>query len=107
MLASEQKQKGRWPWPPCDGPKHPRKDSLTVHVQVLGFVLQRHHLLGFAGHGLEPPQASSRRPLLLLGCSVSQQVVQVVGQIVGLWTVKSERGGGGQGQELRTRDTVG
>lgn len=63
-----------------------------MHVQVLSFVLQRHHLLGFAGHGLEPPQASSCRPLGLLRCGVSQQVVQVVGQIVGLWIINSERG---------------
>lgn len=77
-----------------------------MHVQVLSFVLQRHHLLGFAGHGLEPPQASSCRLLGLLRRSESQQVVQVVGQVVGLWIINSERGGR-QGQELRTRDTVG
>lgn len=63
-----------------------------MHAQVLSFVLQRHHLLGFAGHGLEPPQASCCRPLGLLRRSVSQQVVQVVGQIVGLWIINSERG---------------
>lgn len=63
-----------------------------MHVQVLSFVLQRHHLLGFAGHGLEPPQASSCRPLGLLRRSESQQVVQVVGQVVGLWIINSERG---------------
>lgn len=64
-----------------------------MHVQALSFVLQSHHLLGFAGQGLEPPQASSCRPLRLLGRSVSQQVVQVLGQIVGLWTMQSETGG--------------
>lgn len=63
-----------------------------MHVQVLSFVLQRHHLLGFAGHGLEPPQASSCRPLGLLRRGVSQQVVQVVGQIVGLWITISGKG---------------
>lgn len=94
MLASGQKGKARWLRPPCGDPKHSRKDSLTVHVQVLSFVLQRHHLLGFAGHGLKPPQASSSscRPLGLFRRSVSQQVVQVVGQIVSLCIINSERG---------------
>lgn len=61
-----------------------------MHVQALSFVLQGHHLLGFAGQGLELPQASSCQLLGLLGRRVSQQVVQVLGQIVGLWTVQSE-----------------
>lgn len=70
-----------------------------MHVQVPSLVLQRHHLLGFAGQGLEPPQAFSRRLLGLLGRGVSQQLVQVVGQVVRLWTTKSERGRGNASEE--------
>lgn len=64
-----------------------------MHVQALSLVLQSHHLLGLAGQGLEPPQASTHGPLGLLGRSVGQQVVQVLGQIVGLWITQSETEG--------------
>lgn len=62
-------------------------DPLTVHVEVLSLVLQRHHLLGFGGCSLEPPQTSD---LLfgLLGGRVSQQVVQVLGEVISLWRGK-------------------
>lgn len=58
-------------------------DPLTVYVEVLSLVHQRHHLLGFGGHGLEPPQTSDLL-FRLLGGSVSQQVVQVLGKVIGL-----------------------
>lgn len=59
-------------------------DPLTLYVEVLSLVHQRHHLLGFGGHGLEPPQTSDL-PFGLLGGRVSQQVVQVLGEVIGLW----------------------
>lgn len=58
---------------------------LTLNAQVLSLVLQGHHLLGFCGQGLEPPQTSFDRKLGLLGGGVSQQVVQVLSEVVGLW----------------------
>lgn len=57
---------------------------LTLNAQVLSLVLQGHHLLGFCGQGLEPPQTSFDRKLGLLGGGVSQQVVQVLSEVVGL-----------------------
>ena len=64
-------------------------DPLTLNAQVLSLVLQGHHLLGFCGQGLEPPQTSFRRTLGLLGGGVSQQVVQVLSEVVGLWRGRS------------------
>lgn len=95
MLASGggEKENGRVLRPPGEGPQRSGRDWLTVHVQALSLVLQSHHLLGLAGQGLEPAQASTSGPLGLLGRSVGQQVVQVLGQIVGLWITQSEKQG--------------
>lgn len=59
--------------------------KLTVDIQFLSFVLQRHQVLGFSRHCLKPAQTSSSLPFGLLRSSLSQEVVQVLGQIVGLW----------------------
>ena len=59
------------------------KDPLTLYIEVLSLVYQRHHLPGFGGHGLEPPQTSDRH-FDLLGGRVSQHLVQVLGEVIGL-----------------------
>lgn len=58
-------------------------DPLTLDVEVLSLVHQRHHVLGFGGQSLELPQ-SSHLPFGLLRGSVGQQVVQVLGEVVSL-----------------------
>lgn len=58
-------------------------DPLTVHVQVLSLVHQSHHLLGFSGHSLEPAQ-SFGLSFGLLGGSMGQEMIQVLGEVVSL-----------------------
>lgn len=61
-----------------------------MNVEVLSLVLQSQHLPGFGGRGLEPPQTSTHLLLGLLRGDVSQQVVQVLSEVIGFW----ERDGG-------------
>lgn len=74
----------------------PKVNIPTVHIQILSLVLQRHQVLGFSRHCFKPAQTSSSLTFGFLRSSLSQEVVQVLGQIVGLWcrpgTVQS--GGG-------------
>lgn len=82
---------------PSSPPRPP--EPLTLDVQLLGLVHQRHHVLGFGGDGLEPAQTSQRLLGLLLRSRVSQEVVEVLGQVVGLW-----RGGDGGRRRRRWRE---
>lgn len=77
------------PRPKCKS-KHsilrtPTVEILTVHVQLLSLVLQRHQVLGFGNHCFKPAQTSGSLLFGLLRSSLSQEVVQVLGQIVGLF----------------------
>lgn len=73
-------------------------DWLTLYVEVLSFVHQRHHLLRFGGHSLEPSQPP-HLPFGLLGSRVGQQVVQVLGKVVSLC-----RGGQNDRQWIKTME---
>lgn len=84
----------------------PTVERLTVHVQLLSLVLQRHQVLGFSRHCFEPAQTSSL-PFGLLRSRLSQEVVQVLGQVVGLWRGpgsirRRRRGKGKEGRRERT-----
>lgn len=59
-------------------------EELTVHVQLLSLVLQRHQVLGFGGHSFKPTQTPTRLLLGLMRSSLSQEVVQVLGEVIGL-----------------------
>lgn len=56
----------------------------TVHIEVLSLVLKRDHLPGFGGDGPELAQPL-RLGLDSPGGRVGQEVVQVLGEVIGLW----------------------
>jgi len=66
-------------------------EMLTLDVEALSLVHQRHHLLCFGGNSLEPAQTPGW-PFGLFGGRLGQQVIQVLSEVISLWKSGQKKG---------------